>query len=358
MPRPKGSIIAQVRTRSRARGLSAVAVVAVAVSVLTACSGGVPDSGAFPLKAVEDVALPGASTRFDYQAIDPAVGRLYVAHLGDSEVTVVDLADSRVVATYRGIGSVHGLAVAPDRHLLIASAPDTNEVVLVDTRTGHEAGRAPAGDYPDGVAYDPASGRAYVSNEHGGGVTVVDIASRRALAPIDLGGDAGNVVFDATANTLYAAEQTHDDLVAIDPTTDRVTGRIHLPGCQGSHGVYVDGAHRLAFIGCEDNAKLDVLDLGTRRITATFRTGGTPDVLAFDASMHRLYVAAEDGTVNVLDESGHGLRQVAVAHLADSAHTVAVDQRTHRVYFPLEDVGGRPVLRVMRPAGSTSSPSP
>lgn len=334
-----------------------MALVAVAGSVLTACSGGIADSGALPLQMVEDVVLPGASSRFDYQAIDPAAGRLYVAHLGDSEVTVVDLARSRVAGRYEGIGSVHGVAVAADRHLLIASASDTNEVVLVDTGTGREAGRVRAGEYPDGVAYDPVTARAYVSNEHGGGLTVVDLAARRALAPIDLGGDAGNVVFDATSNTVFAAEQTHNDLVAIDPTTGRVTDRIHLPGCQGSHGVYIDGAHQRAFIGCEDNAKLDVLDLTSRRITATFQTGGTPDVLAFDTALHRLYVAAEDGTVNVLDERGGSLTQVAVAHLADSAHSVAVDQRTHRVYFPLENVDGRPVLRIMQPVASRT-PSP
>ena len=35
--------------------------------------------------------------------------------------------------------------------------------------------------------------------------------------------------------------------------------------------------------------------------------------------------------------------------LAADAHTVAVDPTTHRVYFPLANVGGRPVLRVMAP---------
>ena len=32
------------------------------------------------------------------------------------------------------------------------------------------------------------------------------------------------------------------------------------------------------------------------------------------------------------------------------AHTVSVDPRSHRVYLPLENVGGRPVLRVLEPA--------
>jgi hypothetical protein len=34
---------------------------------------------------------------------------------------------------------------------------------------------------------------------------------------------------------------------------------------------------------------------------------------------------------------------------APHAHTVAVDPRTHRVYLPLENVGGRPVLRILTP---------
>ena len=35
---------------------------------------------------------------------------------------------------------------------------------------------------------------------------------------------------------------------------------------------------------------------------------------------------------------------------------VAVDPATHRVYFPLENVGGRPVLRVMDTRVATGSP--
>jgi hypothetical protein len=31
------------------------------------------------------------------------------------------------------------------------------------------------------------------------------------------------------------------------------------------------------------------------------------------------------------------------------AHSVSVDQGTHLVYFPLENVAGKPLLRIMRP---------
>ena len=33
------------------------------------------------------------------------------------------------------------------------------------------------------------------------------------------------------------------------------------------------------------------------------------------------------------------------------AHTVSVDPDTHLVYFPLQNLNGKPVLRIMEPSG-------
>ncbi len=76
------------------------------------------------------------------------------------------------------------------------------------------------------------------------------------------------------------------------------------------------------------------------------------DVLAYDPELRRLYVASESGIVAVFELRGSSLVKLGQTKLADRAHSVAVDQATHRVFFPLEDVRGHPVLRVMRPTGS------
>ena len=52
---------------------------------------------------------------------------------------------------------------------------------------------------------------------------------------------------------------------------------------------------RRAFITCEGNAALVVVDLNTARILATDTVGDVPDVLAFDAGWQRLYVASRAG---------------------------------------------------------------
>jgi hypothetical protein len=60
-------------------------------------------------------------------------------------------------------------------------------------------------------------------------------------------------------------------------------------------------------------------------------------------------VSAESGTVTVLQEGNRDLREIGQFHIPH-AHTVSVDPNSHLVYFPLEDIVGRPVLRIMRPA--------
>jgi hypothetical protein len=60
-------------------------------------------------------------------------------------------------------------------------------------------------------------------------------------------------------------------------------------------------------------------------------------------------VASESGVVSILDEQGAGLVKRGDVMVAPEAHTVSVDPQTHLVYLPLQNVGGRPVLRIMAP---------
>lgn len=145
------------------------------------------------------------------------------------------------------------------------------------------------------------------------------------------------------------AVQTRNQLVAIDPATERVVARYDVPGSEGPHGFTLDEPGRLAFITGEGNARLQVLDLRTMLVIGTHSVGGRPDVLAWDPGWRRLYVASEAGVLSAFEVVGSALRPLG-EYRAPSSHSVSVDPRTHLVYLPLENVGGRPVLRVLIPA--------
>ena len=309
-------------------------------------------ASALPLQRVADVSLPGGASRFDYQSVDPGRRRLFIAHLGGGDVVVFDLARRRVVRDIAGVSSVHGVLVAASLRRLYAAATGSKELVTFDERTLRPLGRAPAGSYPDGIAYDPRDGLVFVSDEQGDQVTVFQARSGRRTGEIALPADAGNVQYDGGSRHILVDVGAANEVAVIDPRARRIIREVALPGCDHAHGLHLDSARRLAFVACDRNARLVVLDLRTMRVVQTLSVGADPDVLDFDVGLRRLYVAAESGEIAVFVEHGRTLRKLGQAKLADEAHTVAVDPRTHLVYFPLEKLDGKPVLRIMRPTGS------
>ena len=326
-----------------AQKLAVTVLAAVSFTVCTA------QSARLPLRTVADVLLTGRATRLDYQSFDPQSGRLYVAHLGDDMLTVFDTNTGKVVGDVKDLKSVHGVLAVPELHRVYASATGTNELAVIDDQTLQVVARVPAGDYPDGIAYASKEGKLYVSDKHGKTDTVIDAKANQRVATIQLAGGAGNTQYDAASGRVFVAVHKVNQIVEIDPQTDKVVASYGLPGCEESHGLLIDGEHRLAFVACEENARLAVFDLTEKRMTAIHPTGSDPDVLAFDRGLNRLYVSAESGTLTIFDVRGRGLVKVGEDFFAPKAHSVAVDSRTHRVYLPLENVGGKPVLRIAEP---------
>ncbi len=178
---------------------------------------------------------------------------------------------------------------------------------------------------------------------------VSDATTNRLVTSVALGGEVGNTVYDGAAERILVAVAEPAELTVIDPATAKVSARIPLPGLREPHGIALDSAHRLAFVAGQANHTLAVLDLESNKVLETHPVGEDPDVLAFDPGLGLLYVAAESGTVSVLQQHGRQLAPRGTLTIPH-AHTVCVDPTTHLVYLPLEDVGGHPVLRIMEPA--------
>jgi DNA-binding beta-propeller fold protein YncE len=301
------------------------------------------------LRLVADVPLPGPANRFDYQSIDPASGRLYISHMNAGRVVVFDLDSGRVVKEVEGLPRVTGVLAVPAHHHVYASAAGAHEVAVIDDRTLAVIARIGGVRFPDGIAYAPEADRVFVSDESGAADVVIDARTLRRRATIALGGEAGNTHYDSVSKRILVAVQTRGQLVAIDPVSERIVARYDVPGVEGPHGFTLDESGRRAYVTGEGNATLAVVDLRTMRIIQRLRVGDDPDVLAWDAGWRRLYVASESGVLSVFRANGDTLVHLGELR-APRAHTVSVDPRTHRVYLPLENVGGRPVLRVLEPA--------
>ena len=305
-----------------------------------------------PLRVVADVPLPGSATRFDYQSLESASGRLFISHMGAGQLVVFDVRAGRVISNLDGFPTVTGVLAVPAEHRAYASATGDHAVVVVDDSTLQIVARVPGPRFPDGIAYAPTERRVFVSDESGRQDFVIDAATNSLVARIELGGEAGNTQYDAGSHCVIVAVQTANQLAVIDPATATIVRRVTLDkAVRYPHGFYIDAPHRLTFVSGQESGTLGVLDLRTLQLRQVLPIGGDPDVLAFDPSLGRLYVAAESGVVAVFEERDGSLAQLGW-YRAAKAHSVAVDPATHRVYLPLADVSSRPVLRVLVPSDS------
>jgi DNA-binding beta-propeller fold protein YncE len=325
------------------------ALAVLAAIVIFAASAVSSDRTTFtPLKIVANVPLPGPAVRFDYQSFDAVHGRLYIAHMNANQLVVFDAKKREVAANLDGFPNVHGVLAVPELGRVYASATGEHKVVVVEMQTLKTLASAGPVTYPDGIAYAPGAKRVFVSDEHGDADAVIDATSNSLITTIPLGGGAGNTVYDPGSGHILVAVHEKNELVAIDPATAKIIGRYPMTGIDSPHGVVLDVAARLAFVAGEENNKLAVVDLTNMRVQATYPVGKDPDVLAFDPGLKLLYVSAESGNVTVFREDGKAL-SLEGSFSMPHAHTVCVDPDSHLVYFPLQDVNGRPLLRIMEP---------
>jgi DNA-binding beta-propeller fold protein YncE len=311
--------------------------------------GAASDTDYSPLAKVADVPLPGPAVRFDYQSIDSSQGRLYISHMNAGQLVVFDVKARTVAANLDGFPRVHGVWAVPELGRVYASATGDHQVAAVDMKTLQTIARIGPINYPDGLAYAPGPKRVFVSDEHGDGDAVIDTATNTLVKEIPLGGGAGNTVYDPVSGRILVAVHGKNEIAAIDPATAEIVGRYPLPGIEEPHGISLDAKERLAFVAGQGNHRLAVLDLATMKVLSTHDVGENPDVLAFDPGLKLLYVSAESGDVTVFRETGKTLGQAGRFSMPH-AHTVCVDPETHLVYFPLENIDGHPILRIMKPA--------
>lgn len=304
------------------------------------------------LRQIADIPLPGGATRFDYQSLDPTTGRLYLSHMGDGKLVVFDTRRNKPVTSLAGFPGVTGVLAMPALKEVYASVTGNHEIAVVNTQTLSVEKRIADGRFPDGIAYAPETQKIFVSDEMGCVETVIDTKTNQRVETIPMRGEVGNTQYDPISKRIYACVQTENELVSIDPATDKIEARFFLKGGRHPHGLYIDAERAKAYIACDGNNRLLVFDLKSHAIEQDLPAGEDPDVLAFDPGLKILYVACESGEVSIFKVVNGTLKDLGNFDIGPNSHSVAVDPRTHRVFFPLKNLNGRPVLRIMLPMGA------
>ena len=201
---------------------------------------------------------------------------------------------------------------------------------------------------PDGSAYAQPFHKLYVSDERGRAEAVVDVLEDKIITTIHFESETGMPQYDPVARKVYVNLQDQNLFAVIDPTTDTVTDRYPVGKCQGNHGMALDVEHHRAFLQCEENNLLTVFDLDAYKPIAYIPTAAGGDVVKFDRGLKRIYVACSSGAISVIQENDPDhFRKLEDFPVQKKVHSLAVDEKTHRVYTPEEQEDGRPVSRMV-----------
>ena len=113
--------------------------------------------------------------------------------------------------------------------------------------------------------------------------------------------------YDPVARKVYVNLQGRDTLAVIDPVTDTVVENHRVDGCRGNHSMAIDADRRRAFLSCDGNDTLTVVDLESHQAIAHLPMAKGADVVMFDPGLGRIYVACGSGSISVfqMDDPTH-----------------------------------------------------
>jgi len=314
--------------------------------LISVCAGGALGQ---TLKEVAKFDLPGpGGKRFDYLTIDPDDHYLISAHLAADQTYVIDLASNKVVATIADTPGAEGVEYVPELKKFYTSNAHDNTIGVVDLKQLKVVKKLKTEAKPDGSAYAAPFHKLYVSDERGKAEAVVDVTKDEIVKTLHFESETGMPQYDPVARKVYVNLQDQDTFAVIDPATDTVADRYAVGKCKGNHGMALDPEHHRAFLACEGNELMTVLDLDKKTPIAFFPLPGGPDVIKFDPGLGRIYVACYSGAIAVFhqDDADH-YRKLEDFRVQHAVHTVAVDLKTHKLYTPEQEEDGKPVARMV-----------
>ena len=301
------------------------------------------------LKQAAKFDLPGPDgKRFDYLTIDEDDRYLLSAHLAAGQTYVIDLNTNKVVATVTDTPGAEGVEYVPELKKFYTSNAGDNTIGVVDLKQMKVIKKLKTEAKPDGSAYAAAFHKLYVSDERGRAEAVVDVQKDEIVRTLHFESETGMPQYDPVARKVYVNLQDQNIFAVIDPATDEVIGRYPVGRCKGNHGMTLDPEHHRAFLSCEGNELMTVFDLDKHAPIAFLQMPGGPDVIKFDSGLGRIYVACYSGAIAVFreDDADH-YRKIEDFRVQHAVHSLAVDEKTHRVYTPEQEEDGKPVARMV-----------
>lgn len=290
-------------------------------------------------RLAREVPLPG-DEGWDYLTFEQGGHRLFVSH--GSRVLVIDTQDMRVIGEIPDTPGVHGIALAPDLGRGYVSAGRSSLIVVFDLKTLARLTEIKStGEGPDGIYYDAGTHRVFAFNGRSNNATAIDATTNTVAGTLALPGRPESAAGDGRGHVFVNIED-RDSVAAFDARTLSLTAVWPVSGCEGPSGLAYDASRQRLFPAC-GNKVMAALDATTGRVLGTAPIGAGVDFAAYDPGARLAFASCREGVLSAvtLDAAGRPVLAQSVP-TQPGARTMALDERTHRIFLVTANFGPAP----------------
>jgi YVTN family beta-propeller protein len=286
----------------------------------------------------------GGEGGWDYLLAEPGAHRLYITH--GPRVEVLDSQTGKPIGAITGLHGTHGVALDTSGKFGYISDGGGNAVVVFDRGSLATVATIPAGTNPDGIIFEPATQTVWAFNGRSKDVTVIDAATRKAVATIPLPGKPEFPQVDGNG-TVFDNIEDKNEIVRLDAHARKLTAEWPT-GCESPSGLALDvSGHRL-FAVC-DGKKMAVVDSNSGKVIATPAIGDGPDAANYSPAKNLAFASSGDGVLSVVDASKPDYPTIESLPTQRGARTMTYDAGTDRAYVVTAEFGPRPAPTAENP---------
>ena len=236
------------------------------------------------------------------------VDAVYVVNGGDSSISVVDPAKSAVIGTIKlqNVGYPHHVYLSPDRSMLAVADPGMDlsgghhggmagmkgAILVLDAKTGATMASRRLDEMNHNGAFSPDGSEIWTTAmTMGGKVLVLDAMTLKTKSTIDVGDMPAEVTFAKDGKHAFVANGTSNDVTVIDVATKKAVKTVAVD--QDPVGAW-PGANGVMYVDCETAKTVKAIDSTTFAVTRTYKLGYTPGMARTPPVGDALWVTDSD----------------------------------------------------------------
>jgi DNA-binding beta-propeller fold protein YncE len=273
----------------------------------------------------------GGEGGWDLYGLDTAAQRLYISR--GTRVQVVDCVKKSLIGEIPNTNGVHGIAVAPFAGKGFTSNGKDSSVTVFDLKTLKQIAVIKVqASKPDAIIFEPKSKRVFVFNGGSNNAVAIDAALDAIVGTVSFDGKPELAVADGKGRVFVNIEDK-SSVVEFDATTLKVVHTWPLDPGKEPTGIAMDRQHRRIFSTCS-NSLMIVLDADSGKVIGQLPKGSGVDGAGFDPSTNYAFSSNGEGTLTIVrEETPAKFSVVENVSTRRGARTMALDEKTHRIYL-------------------------